>query len=149
MLVFHQKTDGIAAGAAAKALVDAFVGGYGEGRRLFVVEGAEADVIGTAFFEGHKVTNHFLYTGGLHNAVDGGTGYHFLKHGGHGGHGVGFVIDYLDWGNLVVLLQVKNREYWRVAKFLWGFWKRVVERAAGGGFGVGRTSLAMKKWLPS
>jgi hypothetical protein len=55
----------------------------------------------------------------------------------------------LDWGNLVALLQVKNREYWRVAKFLWGFWKRVVERAAGGGFGVGRTSLAMKKWLPS
>jgi hypothetical protein len=56
---------------------------------------------------------------------------------------------FLDWGNAFALLQVKNREYWRVAKFLWGFWKRVVERAAGGGFGVGRTSLAMKKWLPS
>ena len=52
--MLHQEADRIAAAAAAKALVNFLGRGDGEGGRLFVVEGAETEVVGAALFRLYK-----------------------------------------------------------------------------------------------
>ena len=51
--MLHQKTDGIAVFAAAKAVKKLFAGADGEGRRFFTMKWAQAHEIGAAFFELH------------------------------------------------------------------------------------------------
>ena len=53
MLVFHQETHRIAGGATAKAVVELLVRRHGEGRGLFLMEGAAGAVIAAGFFQGH------------------------------------------------------------------------------------------------
>src|SRR5882757_6839599 len=52
--MLHQEADRSAAAAAAKAFIDLLGRGDGEGGRLFVVEGAEPEVVGAAFFQLYK-----------------------------------------------------------------------------------------------
>jgi len=55
--VFHEKADGRAVGAAAEAVVELFVRADGEGRRLFVMEGAAGLVVLAGLFQGHEFVN--------------------------------------------------------------------------------------------
>lgn len=59
--MLHQKADGIAAFAAAKALVYLFGRRNSERRCFFVVKRTEAKIIGTSFFETNKCTDNFYY----------------------------------------------------------------------------------------
>ena len=69
VLVLHNKAHHISRATTAKTFVDALAGRYVEGRRFFVVKGAESQIIGASFLNGHKVADYLFHTGGIHNAV--------------------------------------------------------------------------------
>ena len=69
VLVFHHKTHRTAGFAAAEAFVDAFGGGYVEGRRFLIVEGAAGHITGAAALERHKISHHLFYAGGVQDKV--------------------------------------------------------------------------------
>ena len=60
LLVFHDETDGIPAFPATETLIDLFGGGDGERGGLFIVEGAESEVVRPPFLQFHK-TSHDLH----------------------------------------------------------------------------------------
>ena len=49
VLIFHEKTDDVASGAAAETVIDLFPRTYGKGRGLFPVKRAKAEIIGPFF----------------------------------------------------------------------------------------------------
>jgi hypothetical protein len=57
--MLHDKADGIAAAAAAKAFIYFFGGRYGERRRFFAMKRAKAQVIGAPFFQFYKTAYNF------------------------------------------------------------------------------------------
>ena len=71
VLVFHKETHSIARLATAKTFEDAFAGGDIKRGSFLVVERAAANMVGTPFFERHKLTHHLFDMGGIHDAVDG------------------------------------------------------------------------------
>ena len=56
--VVHQKADGIAVLAAAKAVIELLGGADTEGGRFFSVKRAQAHEVGTAFFQLHIAAHH-------------------------------------------------------------------------------------------
>ncbi len=59
--IIHDKADGVAAGAAAKAVVELLVGADTEGRGFFLVEGASGGVVAAALFELYATVDHIDY----------------------------------------------------------------------------------------
>ena len=58
VLVVHQEAEGIAAGAAAEAVVELLLGVHREGRRLLVVEGAAGAVVLAGLLQLHPAVDH-------------------------------------------------------------------------------------------
>jgi hypothetical protein len=56
--MLHDKADGIAAAAAAKAFIKLLSGRYRKGGGLLVVKGAEAQVLGAPFLQFYKAAHH-------------------------------------------------------------------------------------------
>jgi hypothetical protein len=52
--MLHEKADGIATPATAKAFINFFRRRNRKRGRLFIVKGAESEIIGSAFFQFHK-----------------------------------------------------------------------------------------------
>lgn len=67
--MLHQKGDGVAAFATAKALEKFFAGRYGEGGRFFVVKGAQTYIIAAAALEFHKFAYHLYYIKAANNPL--------------------------------------------------------------------------------
>lgn len=63
--VFHQKADGVAVFAAAKAVVELFGGTDGERGRFFAVERAQPTVVGTSALELYVLTHHLYGVGAV------------------------------------------------------------------------------------
>ena len=57
-LNFHLKIDDTAALMTTEAIVDALVGGYGEGGGFLPVEGAQAEQVGTGTLQVHILPDH-------------------------------------------------------------------------------------------
>ena len=76
VLVLHQETYSIAALAATKALVDALGRRHRERRRLLIMERTTANEVCSATFHRHKLSDDFLYTSRIHNALYGFLVYH-------------------------------------------------------------------------
>lgn len=56
--MLHQKADGIAAAATAKAFVYFLGWRYRKGRRFFIMERTEPHIIGAALFQFHEAANN-------------------------------------------------------------------------------------------
>jgi hypothetical protein len=56
--MLHQKTDGVAAAAAAKTFLNFLGWRYGKRGSLFIVKGAQAKMISASFFQFYKTPDH-------------------------------------------------------------------------------------------
>ena len=70
----HDEAEGVAAGAAAKAVVELFVRADAEGRRLFLVERAEGAVVLAGLLQLDARTDHFDDVGAVEQVIDEGLG---------------------------------------------------------------------------
>jgi hypothetical protein len=75
--MLHEETDRIAAAAAAKTFVDLLGGGDGKGRTLFIMERAEAKVVGTTFFELDKTADDLNNIDSAEDLLNSLLRYHF------------------------------------------------------------------------
>jgi hypothetical protein len=78
MLMFFQKSHHIARLTAAETFENTFRRRYIKRRSLFIMEWAAPNVIGSSLLERYEVTNHLLYSSGVHNALYGLLVYHKL-----------------------------------------------------------------------
>jgi hypothetical protein len=81
VLVVHDEAEGVAAGAAAEAVVELLLGIDAEGGGLFVVEGAARAVVLAGFLELHAPVDDVDDVDAIEQVIDEGLGY-------AAGHGV-------------------------------------------------------------
>ncbi len=74
LVVVHDEAEGVAAGAAAKAVVELFVRADAEGRRLFLVERAEGAVVLAGLLQLDARTDHLDDVGAVEQVIDEGLG---------------------------------------------------------------------------
>ncbi|MCY1512266.1 hypothetical protein D9M68_467200 [compost metagenome] len=80
VVVVHDEAEGVAAGAAAEAVIELLVRADAEGWRLFVMEGAACGVVLAGLFQLHARADHFDYVGAVQQVVDEALG----DEAGHG-----------------------------------------------------------------
>ena len=114
VLVLFEEGDDVAGFAAAEAFEYALGGGDVEGGSLLVVEGAAADVVGAALFEGHEVADDVLDAGGIHDALYGLLVYHF------GGAKIRLFSD-MQAGNIYIAGTQRSKSDWHHWKKSVGF----------------------------
>jgi hypothetical protein len=77
--MLHDEADGIAAGAATKALIDLFAGRNGERRGLFVMERAQAEIVSASFLQFHEGAHYFHNIDAAEDLLYGVLRYHVMR----------------------------------------------------------------------